>query len=294
MWGVESEISAIKPRKPRFEWSRSDVCHWVPGNPDAAHTLNVMHVIFPQAERAFCRVLSSALKHTQDPRLVADIKGFIAQEGAHAHAHAAVFELLLGSSPYVGRAHGQTKKFLRFMLGESHTKNPLLLKWRLASVAATEHLTTAIGVWTLSKERLEEHGCDPQMTALVKWHGAEEVEHRSVAFDTHAAVQRKFAYLTRVVAMAVWFPLLTALWFKTAHSLLKADTSLPHRRALSLRAVRRAVKQGIVPGVWATAVGALAFCKPGYHPSSHVSPDVAKLAEDWLSGPASPLYSPAT
>jgi hypothetical protein len=45
-----------------------------------------------------------------------------------------------------------------------------------------------LGHWILVSRGLEEAGADPEMLDLLRWHGAEEVEHRSLVFEVHQAV----------------------------------------------------------------------------------------------------------
>jgi predicted metal-dependent hydrolase len=35
------------------------------------------------------------------------------------------------------------------------------------------------------QQKMGRLGADPEMVDLVKWHGAEEIEHRTVAFDLY-------------------------------------------------------------------------------------------------------------
>jgi predicted metal-dependent hydrolase len=279
---MSTSVYPITPRRPDFDWSTSDVGSWVPGNPDATHTLNAMHVLFPEGERAFCRVLGAALTHISNEQVRRDIKGFLAQEGAHGQAHQEVLTRLIDAAPQLEHTQASVARTFRRLLGAQRTKNRYVLMWRLASVAAIEHMTTAIGDWTMTSERLIEHGCDPQMVALVKWHGAEEIEHRSVAFDAHAAVQRRCNTVTRALAMAFWLPTMTLLWFRAAQTLKRNDPTRVGRRTLSVRAVRRAIKNGLVPNIPAIAAGTVAFCRRSYHPSTHVPQEIVAAAAAWL------------
>lgn len=255
---------------------------WVPGNPDATHVLNSMHVIFPEGERAFCRVLGASLGHITDDAVRRDIKGFLAQEGLHAQAHEGAMDHLLAATPHLQRAQHVSAAVFRRLLAGSRTKNRYLLRWQLASVAAIEHLTTAVGEWTMCGERLAEQGCDPEMVALIKWHGAEEIEHRSVAFDAHAAVQRRLVRATRVAAMSFWLPVIALLWAYSAQAMFWHDLGT-RRRILSVRTTRRAMKDGLAPDAVAITRGALAFGKSTYHPSTHVPAPVVAAASQWLS-----------
>jgi predicted metal-dependent hydrolase len=287
---MNNRETEIVSRKTYFDWNGDTVCDWVPGNLDAMHVLNAMHIIFPEGERAFCRVMGSCLKHVKDPEVTAAVKGFITQEGAHAHAHHRAYLDLLERSPHISVTQAKVSRVLRVFLGSNQTKNRYLLRWRLAGVAAIEHLTTAIGVWTIEDAQLIERGCDYQISTMVKWHGAEEIEHRSVAFDAHDAIQKRFARSTRALAMMFWLPTLTLLWAVSANALLRNDTVYKKRRVLSVKAVRRAIAEGLIPNVPAIARGSLSFFKKSYHPVSQVSLETDRAARAWLESEAVRRY----
>ncbi len=58
-----------------------------------------------------------------------------------------------------------------------------------------------LGDWALNATALDAAGADPTMMDLLRWHGAEEVEHRAVAFDLFTHLDGR--YLRRVCAMLV-------------------------------------------------------------------------------------------
>jgi Predicted metal-dependent hydrolase len=53
---------------------------------------------------------------------------------------------------------------------------------RLWLIAAIEHYTAVLGDFSLNCA-WDDHGADPTMVDLFRWHGSEEVEHRNVAHD---------------------------------------------------------------------------------------------------------------
>lgn len=61
--------------------------HWIPGDPFSTHTINVLHLLLPAGERWFVHVYKQVLPHIRDPRLRADVIGFIGQEAMHSQAH---------------------------------------------------------------------------------------------------------------------------------------------------------------------------------------------------------------
>lgn len=64
-------------------------------------------------------------------------------------------------------------------------------------------------------------GADPAMLDLIKWHGAEEIEHRTVAFDLYRHLGGGYIaryYLSLVVIAAV-----LGLWVDGAAHIMKQD-----------------------------------------------------------------------
>ena len=57
--------------------------------------------------------------------------------------------------------------------------------FRLGVIATVEHMTCVLGKYALYNKRWQELGADPEMIDLIKWHGSEEIEHRTVAFDLY-------------------------------------------------------------------------------------------------------------
>ncbi len=142
------------------------------------------------------------------------------------------------------------------------------LRFELAAVASIEHYTAVLGQWIMDNERFERAGVDPTMLDLLRWHGAEEVEHRSVVFDVYKAVGGR--YPTRVAAWVV--SLFFLYWALIGGSLylLKQDPTIK-KRVTPLRvyrSYRRSVRQGHVPGIFKLLLGeAPVYLKPNHHPS---------------------------
>ncbi len=83
---VKSEHIALTARNVSFSWKDTPL-HWVPGDPFATHTINVLHMLLPAGERWFVHVYKQVLPLIRDERLRADVIGFIGQEAMHSRAH---------------------------------------------------------------------------------------------------------------------------------------------------------------------------------------------------------------
>ena len=71
---------------------------------------------------------------------------------------------------------------------------------RLWFIAALEHYTAVMGDFALNCS-WDHYNADPTMADVFRWHGSEEVEHRSVAHDV--AVYFHDSYVDRIGAMVM-------------------------------------------------------------------------------------------
>jgi len=258
----------IRPRRVRFDWSGTPL-HWVPGDPQTTHTINVLHLLLPAGEKWFCEVYRKALPRVTDEQLRADMKGFIGQEAIHSRAHAAVLEHLaaqgLDTSPYTRQVDWMFDRLLGDRVGRS---------MRLAIIAAVEHFTCILGSWVIDdSHRLDELGADPTMLDLLRWHGAEEVEHRSVAFDLFQNLSG--SYLLRVLAMIGVFPVLLWMWLVGTRFMLRRDPQAGPRRKPTFRAFVRAGRDGRLPAAGYILRSVPRYLALRHHPSNEGSTDRA-------------------
>lgn len=271
---MEPENLALRPRDVRFDWSALPA-HWIPGEPFATHMFNVMHLLLPEGERWFVQVFKEALPLVTDERLREDVAGFIGQEAMHASAHQGAQDHLtqhgIDPAPYVR----QLEWFFRERLHRPDGGRRWLVA-RLAVIAAVEHMTAFLGHWVLNSPRLDEVKADSTMLDLLRWHGAEEVEHRAVAYDLFDHVDGRFA--NRVAAMAVALPFLVWLWARGVRYLMAKDPRTNQKARW--RDLARAGRRGLLPSVPYLVVSILRYYKPGYHPSQEgsTSQAVAYLA----------------
>jgi predicted metal-dependent hydrolase len=140
---------------------------------------------------------------------------------------------------------------------------------RVAFVAAIEHFTAFLGNWALNSPGLDRAQADPTMLDLLRWHGAEEVEHRSVAFDL--LVHLDPGYLRRVRGMLVSGPMLVHLWVRGARFMLAADPVLDGRIRPTWRDAHLNARRGLLPDLRVLARSAVRYFRPGYHPTQEGS-----------------------
>ena len=109
-------------------------------------------------------------------------------------------------------------------------------------------------------------GADPDVLGLLCWHGAEEVEHKTVAYDAFHAVHG--GYLMRARGLFAALVMTVKDIRAMAQMMLKADglwnDAESQRR---LRKVRIAFAVGLLPRF-------RHYLMPGYDPHKHRDPDV--------------------
>ncbi|WKK27208.1 metal-dependent hydrolase [Streptomyces olivoreticuli] len=267
----------IAPRRVAFDWDDTPL-HWIPDEPTATHVINVLHLLLPAGERWFVKVFKEALPLVRDETLLKDVKGFMGQEATHSVQHAYV----LGHLARQGLDTGPYTRHVDFLFDALLGDRPPLglpvsdlewLRFRLSLIAAIEQFTAVLGNWVLQAEGLDRADPDPVMLDLLRWHGAEEVEHRSVAFDMyeHCGGAEAGRYARRVLGMAFTAPMLFHLWGWGATYLLRHDPQLAGRLRYSLREHNKAVAKGLLPSWRELGSAVPRYLRRSYHPSQEGS-----------------------
>jgi uncharacterized protein len=267
----------IRPRRVSFDWQRTPL-HWIPDEPTATHVINVLHLLLPAGERWFVKVFKEALPLVTDPELLKDVKGFMGQEATHSVQHSCVLDHLaeqgLDTRPYTRHVDWM----FDVLLGERPPAwlpvSPReWLRFRLSLIAAIEQFTAVLGDWVLHAEGLERAESDEVMLDLLRWHGAEEVEHRAVAFDMyqHTGGTGLPRYARRIEGMAITTPILLWLWAFGAAYLMRHDPQLRGRLRYTLREHNKAVRKGLLPSWRELGAAIPRYLRRSYHPSQEGS-----------------------
>jgi ferredoxin len=109
------------------------------------------------------------------------MRGFIGHEATHAAAQDQVIrEFLIGNgvdpAPMLNQVEYMFEKVLAPRTFADPARQLNNLCERLWLIAAIEHYTAVLGDFALNSS-WDEHGADPTMVDLFRWHGSEEVEH---------------------------------------------------------------------------------------------------------------------
>lgn len=218
------------------------------GDPRRTHMLNGLFAVFPDGENFFCRSVRAFEGQTAVSR--EQLRGFYGQESNHGAAHRAAFVMLERQGYHI---EDWLERYRAFAFGERETRRPARLN--LAVTAALEHFTATLADIAFDKDDIIEE-IHPAMRDLTRWHAAEEIEHRSVAFDVLQEVHP--SWVLRVVGM--WLATLGLLRqsLSAMHHLAKQDGTRGTRRYFMGLLLSR-------PRLWLSLA---AYCLPGFHPDN--------------------------
>ena len=263
---------APQPRRMDFPFSDDIPRHWFAGLAVPTHVINAVNLLFPAGERFFVRTLRHYLPALQDDaEMLAQLRGFLGQENHHAREHERFFAVLEAQG-YRIREFLDRYERITYGIIEKHMPQPL----RLASTAACEHFTAILAEHMLATGALAH--AHPVLRDLLSWHAAEEIEHKSVAFDV---LQRMHpSYALRLLGLA-WASSLLALWWFLAARMLLAQDGVTRAQVREQRARMTRVR-GRRHAIWQHVFlrGILEYARPGFHPWNR---DDRHLAEPYLA-----------
>ncbi|MDC0717296.1 metal-dependent hydrolase [Nannocystis bainbridge] len=264
MQHAPADLGPIKPRAMEFDLDDLPR-HWMAGLPVSTAIGNALHLIFPMGERFFVRAVRHYMGAIDDPTLREQIRGFFGQEGRHAHEHERVFEILRGQG-YDIDTFLRVYKRVAFDFIERISPPAL----RLSVTAALEHYTAI-----MAEGALTDQGTlavvHPKMQRLLRWHAAEEIEHKAVAFDVLKQVRPSYAL--RMAGMALATTLLGAFWLAGAVMLMRQEKDLSLREALrQLRATQQ--REPIIRRVFLR--GLREYLRPSFHPWDNDNLELAR------------------
>jgi len=265
---------SITVRKMSFDFDPNAVPRWwFLNNPVATHIANGLHLVFPEGERFFIRSVKHYLDQIEDdPVLLERARGFFGQEARHGQEHARSFEMI----------EKQGYDVQRFL--DMYEKNalPRLEKFfppniRLAITVALEHLTASLGESALVDRFLDD--AHPTMRALLRWHAAEEIEHKSIAFDVLKKVDPR--YSVRIAGMAIGLTGLMVFWTIGTRMLLRQETGVTKAEMKTYRNAVMEKRRKHTSAILKNAVKK--YLAPRFHPDQN---DNYHLAASYLESVA--------
>lgn len=194
---MENKLGIVV-RKPNFSFLKDYEIHYYQGNPFVTHLLNAFHIIFPAGEKFFIRAVNRYAEEIRDPSLKERVKAFAGQETQHMLQHQKFYDTLKRqgfpvediAQKYEEHAYGFVEPFVMKLFdqifGEGNGR-----AIALSVTAALEHYTASLAEVALRHNEIFEN-LDEEIKNLLKWHAAEEIEHKSVTYDLFQQVDGRY------------------------------------------------------------------------------------------------------
>jgi predicted metal-dependent hydrolase len=248
---------AITPRDRRFGRESATPRLWHGGRVEATAIYNALSTTFPAGEAFFVESVR-AFRAGVPPKLAEEIKGFTTQEAIHSREHDAFNRRAAEAGYDLSKLEAQVEKRLAVTRG----KPPIV---SLGATMALEHFTAILAHQLLADPR-HLQGADEQTAALWRWHAAEEIEHKGVAYDTWLHATRDWPRWKR------WKVKAKVMLYVTRNFLVDRTLgTLELMRQDGVTGVRAWAKLlwylWVRPGMFRKIAGAWGrFFLPGFHP----------------------------
>ena len=250
----------ITPRDLRFGRTERTERWWHGGNPYASALYNALSATFPKGEAFFVESVGR-YRDKVPARLNEEIKAFTTQEVIHSREHAAFNQRAVDAGYDLTKLDARIDQRLALI----RSQPPIAA---LGATMVLEHFTAILAHELLADPRHLE-GADRSSADLWRWHAAEEIEHKGVAYDTWLAATKGWPRSKRWRVKAKIMILVTSHFFpdrlRGAAELLRQDG------ITGLRAWIGLLRYGFVsPGMFRKILRAWAsFFLPAFHPWNH-------------------------
>lgn len=174
-------VSAISPRKVTFTYPDDLEPVWSRDVPEFSIAANSISLLMPHVEPYVIKAVKSAGDQI-DPELATAAEAFCAQEAQHHRQHQKFNRILAQHYPGVVRLE-RWMKLTYDWLWRTRSQS-----FSLAFAAGAETVAYTLARWTESRMGRLFSNAEPTMATLFLWHLAEEVEHKSVAYDVYSEV----------------------------------------------------------------------------------------------------------
>jgi uncharacterized protein len=259
-----SVADTITVRRMRFTIPQDVDPVIVQGRPEESFIALSLSLLLPYLEPYLIRTMKAALPQITKRRLADEVAAFIGQEGQHYRQHLHLNEAIKrkGFGGLAALEDELDRDYQRFSLEHS-------LRFNLAYAEGFEAFTTQLARITAD---LDMSQWQPDVADLFRWHLAEEVEHKNVAFDVYDHVCGGYVHRTIVGGWAQRHFLRWVL--RTTWYLLHASGAVPaHGGAWA--SLRRSLAFTVDRG-WRLTPKVLRTYLPGYSPHHIEVPQVLR------------------
>jgi predicted metal-dependent hydrolase len=253
-------------RHPQFQFSAHIQRYWLGNNPFRTHLMNSFTLALPATEKWSIRVLRRVLKQINNPEVKQDALTFIGQEGQHASAHTLFWQNLRQQGYRIDRYLKAINVVLKW--SETHL-SPVC---NLALLAGFEHLTECIAELCLEQHLFDTAESD--LKRLFEWHAAEEIEHKTVAYDVLNDLSQ--SYTLRILGLVIAYIYLFIVISLGTFLLLQQDRKIFSFSVWSDLIQVCFVKEKLFPRAGAAFIE---YFRSDFHPSQH---DNAALCQNVL------------
>lgn len=177
---LTSAAVGIPARLLDFSFPEDSPRYFYAGNGFATIFFSVLSGFFPPGERFFVESVRHYRDRISDPRLQAEVSGFIGQEAIHGREH----ERMNAMFTRRGIAVATADRLVRLGLS---VLEKLPASQQLACTIWMEDFTAALAEELLTNEQFR-RDADPEMLKIWTWHALEELEHKAVAYDVYEQV----------------------------------------------------------------------------------------------------------
>ena len=243
---------------------------WWAGEPFGTAWHNALSATFPRGEAFFIEAVK-AHRDGADAKLDAEIRAFVRQEINHTREHIAFNRLAEDAGYDIKAIDTRVAEMLALTKDRPAIAN-------LAVTMALEHYTAM-----MAAEFLENPAhfadADAEVRDMWRWHAAEEIEHKGVAFDTWNHATRDWTPGKRWRVRSLVMVSVTARFFKnrwTDSLELLAQDGITGWKAKWGLFKYLTVSPGIVRRIFPAW---LAYFKPGFHPWDHDDRELINLYE---------------
>ncbi|MBS1837576.1 MAG: metal-dependent hydrolase [Actinobacteria bacterium] len=244
-------------RRPDLDVGAGTEVVWNRQSTEFVVAADAVSLLMPFVEPWFAASVRRAIP-ALDPSAAAAARTFVRQELEHQRQHRRFNAVLTARCPRLSRPQERMRRVYGWL---ARTRS---LRFSLAFAAASETIAYSLARWT--SDHLAEflRGADPVVVDLFVWHLAEEVEHKSVAFDAWSALDGSRWRYARAGCLSLvllgWF----TLW--SIAVMLHAD------RRLRLPGTWWRLSRLVLSFTFEAVPTLLVSSMPGHHPDQLTDP----------------------
>jgi uncharacterized protein len=247
---------------------------WHGDDPVATAFFNALSVTFPQGETFFIEAVRR-YRDGAEGILKEQIASFTQQEAMHTREHVAFNRLIREAGYDTAAMDAWTRDHIEI----ARARHPIA---QLATTVALEHFT-AIMAHALLTEKEPMAGAPRDVVKLWQWHAIEEIEHKSVAYDTYVFATRNLSAFRR---WAIRANVMLIISFQFWRSVLRHMGDFFRQDGINTpRTWWRVCKFLLVkPGMLRRVfLSYMSYYRPGFHPWLHDDRElIAKVERELL------------